>query len=985
MINLSPINKKIRTTLENRSRAVKRGTDVNFGPQTDGSGKINASDTFTKSLWIKVFSPVDATAVATETPDDLLDEQGEPVLDVNDNNIKRIKKVSGIRKDKLNTVTILGGEALKDGTMFHGFDEMYSGTKEGFKRPLAGIKDISVGYKGMLAAIREATINWVCWSFEDLEKLSPHFFSHGKGLLIEWGWSGTAVDTSIFNEDDMLNGTVYQSIQNRVIENGGNYDAMAGVISNWEWTLRADGGFDCMTKVTSRGVNMLDSSAENPGLPSFTGKVEDEQQPSLPDFCAAIKETVYSLAVTGKKWYGDGPEDNLPPYVNKTELTGNVWSGDWKQKVKEEEGGTQPPGVLVNIAYGDKFWGWFSKKKAGPYFTWGFFEDNVLSRFLGKYSNETKLMINSFRSLQPVLFDDESGDFLKAPTEEEAGLKFSSQYSGEHQSFLYGGGSPPTKTSKIHEAQFESTIIRNHKHLYTPFRDRWILPNQFPGEYVIPENANSVIGAIANFFSNEWDEKMTMDTAKKANNQEYYRPFAINQHKWEYGGYLRNILVSYEIIEDAFKNAKTMKEGVQTVMDEINRDVDGFWRFEIVVDPYIDGNCKVIDMNYTAYTVKELLDDKKAAIPNEPNSLNGNPTSKLFTFPSWGEASIVKTQSLKTKVPSAMAVTAMYAGSAKNKEQGSMGDEAGTAVGLLTGDAGLIDQSQKDIRMAWRAGKEDESFVGSISPYGNIPSEGPRANSYGMGQRMAGDGRLDTNVPSSNRARIADFGYGHGVPMDKIGYMKMIADSEEYMEEREKDTVEAKSKELAKGLDAIHNFLMVTSAPNDGAPISLEVDKKARIKGHAAMDCAKHAFVHVDWHRHGFVGLYDENGDMRDYPKGKTPILFRRTMMDFIHGNIPEVDHDDMDKIDVLIPIEMEITIDGIGGILPGNVWTVDYIPKRYRDFCVFQTLSINQTVSDGEWTTTLKGQIRPAMKYLIDSEILGINEEQAAAQAELG
>ena len=80
----------------------------------------------------------------------------------------------------------------------------------------------------------------------------------------------------------------------------------------------------------------------------------------------------------------------------------------------------------------------------------------------------------------------------------------------------------------------------------------------------------------------------------------------------------------------------------------------------------------------------------------------------------------------------------------------------------------------------------------------------------------------------------------------------------------------------------------------------------------------------------------------------------------------------------------MEITIDGIGGIIPGNVWTVDYIPERYRKYCVFQTLSVNQTVNDGEWTTTIKGQVRPAMKFLIDTEIVGINDEQDIAQKEL-
>jgi len=941
MINLSPINKKIRTTLENRSRAVKRGKTVSFDPQKT-ENKIMASDELVKSLWIKVFSPVDATAVPVTTHENLLDVMGKPVLDENDNYVKRIKMVTGIKKDKLNTVTILGGQATREGDMFHGFDEIYSETIAGSTRPLAGIKDISVGYKGNLSAIREATINWVCWSFEDLERLSPHFFSHGKGLLIEWGWGGTTADFSTLSEKDFLGGAGYQILQNRIIENAGKYDAMAGVISNWEWTLRDDGGFDCMTKVTSRGVNMLDATTENPGLASVPNESQ-VAQPTLPDFCAAIKETTYAMAVKGEKWFGDKEEDNLKPYTNKSSATGEVDSSDWTKDA------FQPPGVLVNIAYGSDFWGWFSKKKAGPYFTWGFFEDNVLSRYLGRYSQASKLVTSSFRSLQPVLADDETGDWLRTPTEDDSETK---------------------TTSIIHEAQFESTIIRNHKHLYTPFRDRWILPSQFPGEIVQRENAGTFWGGIINIASNDWDEELTEETAKLANDSYHYRPFAIDPHDWAQGGYLRNILVSYEIIENAFKNAKTVKEGVQTVMDEINRDVDGFWRFEIVTDPYIDGNCKIIDMNSTAYTVKELLDDKKAAIPNErPNSLNGNPTSKLFTFPSWGEASIVKTQSLKTKVPSAMAVTAMYAGSAKNMEQGAMGDESGTAVGLLTGDAGLIDQSQRDIRLAWT--DADTQTFGSISPYGNIPSE----TSYGMGQRIGGDGNPNTNVPSSAQGRIADFGYGHGVPMDADGFDKIMESSKEYLETREEEVKEAKARKQAKGKDAIANFMKVTMGADTPAN---------RLKGQAEMNCGANNKIPMEWHTYEYISMYDENGAMWDYPKGDTPALFRRTMMDFIHGNIPDVEHEHRDKIDVLIPIEMEITIDGIGGILPGNVWTVDYIPDRYHKYCVFQTLSVNQTVNDGEWTTTIKGQVRPAMKFLIEEEISAVNEEQESAQSAL-
>ena len=58
---------------------------------------------------------------------------------------------------------------------------------------MPGIKDLSVEYKGsgmQLGATREAQINWVCWTFSDLDRMMAHFLHHGKTVMIDWGWSG---------------------------------------------------------------------------------------------------------------------------------------------------------------------------------------------------------------------------------------------------------------------------------------------------------------------------------------------------------------------------------------------------------------------------------------------------------------------------------------------------------------------------------------------------------------------------------------------------------------------------------------------------------------------------------------------------------------------------------------------------------------------------------------------------------------------------
>jgi len=67
----------------------------------------------------------------------------------------------------------------------------------------------------------------------------------------------------------------------------------------------------------------------------------------------------------------------------------------------------------------------------------------------------------------------------------------------------------------------------------------------------------------------------------------------------------------------------------------------------------------------------------------------------------------------------------------------------------------------------------------------------------------------------------------------------------------------------------------------------------------------------------------------------------------------------------------LEITIDGIGGIVPGNAFHVDYIPDRYKEFCVFQAIKVDHSVSAGGWTTTIKGLPRVNVRG-----ILGLDDE---------
>jgi hypothetical protein len=64
-----------------------------------------------------------------------------------------------------------------------------------------------------------------------------------------------------------------------------------------------------------------------------------------------------------------------------------------------------------------------------------------------------------------------------------------------------------------------------------------------------------------------------------------------------------------------------------------------------------------------------------------------------------------------------------------------------------------------------------------------------------------------------------------------------------------------------------------------------------------------------------------------------------------------------------LIPIELEIEIDGTGGIFPGNSFHSSYLPKTYMDIMCFQVIGASHKIDSTGWTTTLKGQMRVGVR----------------------
>ena len=102
-----------------------------------------------------------------------------------------------------------------------------------------------------------AKLNWVCHSIDQLHAITPYFLTPLATVFVEWGWN-------TFNPESLLNYNVgelkstidnhFSHYKNRVPKSKGNYEFMAGDISNFEYSLQ-DNIIRGFTEIRSRQMS----------------------------------------------------------------------------------------------------------------------------------------------------------------------------------------------------------------------------------------------------------------------------------------------------------------------------------------------------------------------------------------------------------------------------------------------------------------------------------------------------------------------------------------------------------------------------------------------------------------------------------------------------------------------------------------------------------------------------------------------------------
>lgn len=583
MINLSPINSKIRAELHRREKFLNREKPpINSTNTEDGKSKTTYNNMFNKSTWVRMVS---------------------------------------IRSN--DTVVIGGGLLQDDGSINAVYDDIYgprTNDDENFRgfKPIPGIKDIGVEYMGNLSTLRSGTINWTCWDIDDIERFTPHFLKHGNAVLLEWGWSYDKNPIDLFNidlirENKVTLNEIYDIINQRMVESSGNYDAMFGIVKNYGWDVRDDGGADCTTEIITLGIDMLKQKIMPTTSVNIGEEIKKDQKivktKSL-DFSSFIDNVDAWLVEQAHRIQGtstgEEPDRIKGVYINPT--LEFVYDEDALDYVDL----TNP--YTSNIPSGRRL-------PKVVYVSWGWLEDNVLSRYLSKVKNGEEV-ISSIRSIQPSI--DNHGGVIKR-----------------------NDGS----------TVYESVKVLNHPYLISSDINLFLLP----GQIVLTEDDR-----------NRYPDLSKIDEKVEA--------FGIDQGDGvdKTVGNLRNMMLNWFAIRDLFREANDLNTALTRLFNRLQEE-SGIWDFKVVSSPYNSSQLMVIDQNYALYQAGGLTDNPSTLNENW-NDANG----QLYVFDTMGRNSIVKGHGLNGTVPSEMALAAMYSANSSGMDLQRMSGFAGFSLGKLS-------------------------------------------------------------------------------------------------------------------------------------------------------------------------------------------------------------------------------------------------------------------------------------------------------------
>ena len=190
-----------------------------------------------------------------------------------------------------NNQSILGGSAYGLGGLEFG------------QVPMPGITSATVSYKNR-GSLKTATINIKAYNTTQLNIIDALYLRLGYTVLLEWGWGANfllnngkvipQIRKTLANEflDGTLDsGNILPALTRSRKNLSGNYDALYGTITNFNWSFNPDGTYDITISLVSVG-NIIESLTIN----DYIGKGAVVTSDAFQSVLDNVKEQIFQIA-----------------------------------------------------------------------------------------------------------------------------------------------------------------------------------------------------------------------------------------------------------------------------------------------------------------------------------------------------------------------------------------------------------------------------------------------------------------------------------------------------------------------------------------------------------------------------------------------------------------------------------------------------------------------------------------------------------------
>jgi len=354
----------------------------------------------------------------------------------------------------------------------------------------------------------------------------------------------------------------------------------------------------------------------------------------------------------------------------------------------------------------------------------------------------------------------------------------------------------------------------------------------------------------------------------------------------------------------------------------------GLWNLEVTSDEIETDRIKIIDNQITDYdfennpepsAMKSIYKDGTVGtIENKPG---------VFYFPVWQSDRIVKRQNLTAKIPNSMQLAAMYGSNIDQLKNLAGSDETlsaeGKAAGAVGHKSGNNDKYTKHLDFVWKSYPSFGNAVGNESEVLTLTGGEDYFNLEGV--------RHKWEVGNSTKGTRS-----HGLKSGKM-FLSDIAHQNIKSIIGDKNVIPGAEIEDFPGLD-------ISSATPMFLPEFLEPAQLDKLLKENISPKLLGAL---------FGGKFDNSGRMKPF------FIDTVRYLTSVHSANPN------DSQPVMIPLELQLSIDGIGGIFPGNSFHSEYVPVTYKNKTLFQCFDVNHTVDSSGWTVNLTGKMRATLKGL--------------------